>query len=171
MKLNPNLLLFLPIILLIIFTFPKFNSPQITQEAASDVNQELLDQQQNPGYGTHIVQPGQSLHQISTIYYRNPDGWQKIAQTNNLNNPDLLLIDQELIIPDYQPVGQILTGVSIQAILNDNYEIQPGDTLWYIAERAYGTPYKYTQLALFNNIANPDHIEPGWTIAILREIQ
>lgn len=46
------------------------------------------------------------------------------------------------------------------------YTVQRGDSLWKIAERYYGNGAEYMKIARANNIANPDHIEPGWTLTI-----
>lgn len=44
------------------------------------------------------------------------------------------------------------------------YTVQQGDTLWDIAQRYLGDPYKYQQLAAINNISNPDLIYVGQVI-------
>ncbi len=42
-----------------------------------------------------------------------------------------------------------------------NYTITEGDTLWDISRRFLGKGYKYLQIALDNDITNPDLIYPG----------
>ena len=46
------------------------------------------------------------------------------------------------------------------------YIVQPGDTLWKIARRYQTT---VTQLAQFNQISNPDRIEPGQKLLIPKQ--
>ena len=174
MKLNRNIFLFFLVVVFPVYLYTQIPkpkpTPQITEEAVATSNPDIISDQSDSGYGIHIVQPNQNLHQIAHIYYNNPSAWQQIAQANNLDNPDIIQINQELTIPKYQPIGQILTGVSIKAILGDHYIIEPNDTLWHISERAYGTPFRYNQIAAFNNLSNPDHIQPGWILQIPRQI-
>jgi LysM repeat protein len=46
------------------------------------------------------------------------------------------------------------------------YEVQQGDTLGGIAETYYGEPRFYKNLAMFNEIENPDVIEVGQVIRV-----
>ncbi len=46
------------------------------------------------------------------------------------------------------------------------YRIKWGDTLWDIADAYYKNPWKYKQIAKYNNIANPDKIVSGTIISI-----
>jgi hypothetical protein len=44
--------------------------------------------------------------------------------------------------------------------------VAPGDTLWDLAERAYGNGADYTLIAQANGITNPDLITPGQVLTI-----
>ncbi|MCV7199572.1 LysM peptidoglycan-binding domain-containing protein [Mycobacterium angelicum] len=46
------------------------------------------------------------------------------------------------------------------------YTVEPGDTLWGIAERFYGDGSKYQVIADASGIANPDLIHPGQLLTI-----
>lgn len=46
------------------------------------------------------------------------------------------------------------------------YTVEPGDTLWGIAERFYGDGSKYQMIADASGIANPDLIHPGQLLTI-----
>ncbi len=46
-------------------------------------------------------------------------------------------------------------------ITTKTYTVKRGDTLWDIAERAYGNPYRWTEIAKANKLANPDLIHAG----------
>jgi LysM repeat protein len=46
------------------------------------------------------------------------------------------------------------------------YTVQPGDTLWNIAENAYGNGTAFNLIAQANGITNPGHIQPGQVISI-----
>lgn len=47
-----------------------------------------------------------------------------------------------------------------------SYTVQPGDTLWDIAERVYGDGTKYQLIADASGITTPDLIHPGQTLTI-----
>lgn len=46
------------------------------------------------------------------------------------------------------------------------YTVKSGDTLSAIAEKYFGDPMEYKKIAHFNNISNPDLIQPGQKIRI-----
>jgi nucleoid-associated protein YgaU len=48
------------------------------------------------------------------------------------------------------------------------YTVKSGDTLWAIAERFYGDGSMWTRIHDANRgrIADPDMIQPGWTLTI-----
>jgi chemotaxis signal transduction protein/nucleoid-associated protein YgaU len=50
----------------------------------------------------------------------------------------------------------------------DLYEVLKGDTLWHIARRFTGNPFKYPRIARDSDIKNPDLIFPGQKV-IIRE--
>ncbi|MBL1075435.1 LysM peptidoglycan-binding domain-containing protein [Nocardia sp. 2] len=46
------------------------------------------------------------------------------------------------------------------------YTVEPGDTLWAIAERFYGDGNRYHDIANASGIDNPDNIQPGQVLTI-----
>ncbi|MEW6046153.1 MAG: LysM domain-containing protein [Bacillota bacterium] len=48
----------------------------------------------------------------------------------------------------------------------ESYEVQPGDTLWAIAERFYGDPEAYRWLAQANGIGDPNLLRPGQRLVL-----
>ncbi|HLS75989.1 MAG TPA: LysM peptidoglycan-binding domain-containing protein [Nocardia sp.] len=46
------------------------------------------------------------------------------------------------------------------------YTVEPGDTLWAIAERFYGDGNRYQEIANASGVANPDLIHPGQVLTI-----
>ncbi|WP_431957347.1 LysM peptidoglycan-binding domain-containing protein [Nocardia lijiangensis] len=48
----------------------------------------------------------------------------------------------------------------------NTYTVEPGDTLWTIAERFYGDGNRYQEIADASGIPNPDAIEPGQVLTI-----
>lgn len=49
------------------------------------------------------------------------------------------------------------------------YKIKWGDTLWDLADAYYKNPWRYTRIARYNNIRDPDYIISGTTILIPEE--
>ena len=53
-------------------------------------------------------------------------------------------------------------------ITGDTYEVQSGDNLWEIAERAYDDGFRWTDIANANDLANPGIIHAGNQLTIPR---
>lgn len=132
---------------------------------------------------THTVKKGENLSRIALMYYKTAD-WKKIAEANNIANPNIIKVGQELKIP--QETAQVETtppaaespitqtpeptpiSVSTQTTVNPNeaiasatYSVVKGDNLWKIAVRAYGDGYKWVQIARENKLKNPNLIHPS----------
>ena len=50
--------------------------------------------------------------------------------------------------------------------LPEKYTVLPGDSLWTISEKIYGSGYNWTDIAEANNIADPDTIIEGTQLSI-----
>lgn len=52
-------------------------------------------------YGMHVVAPGDTLIALARVYYNDQSRWKDIyaANTDRLNNPDVIFVGQELVIP------------------------------------------------------------------------
>lgn len=94
----------------------------------------------------HIVKKGETLSGIAKKYNTT---YQKLAEYNNIKNPDLIHVGQEIKIP---------TGKTVVT-----YTVKKGDTLSGIAKK-YNTTYQ--KIAKDNNIKNPDLIVPGQKLVI-----
>jgi LysM repeat protein len=113
----------------------------------------------------YVVQPGDTLFRIS-ITYNVPIA--DIAAANNIVNPRLLSIGQELIIPGVDgPAGQptpVATKQPTLPIVATPVEggvmhlVQPGDTLFRISV-TYNVPM--ADIVEANNIVNPSIIVAG----------
>jgi LysM repeat protein len=96
--------------------------------------------------GTYVVQPGDFL---SGIGDRVGVPWQLIAEANNIEPPDYVIVPgQVLIIP---PLPVATAGAEF-------YIVQSGDTITGIAQEVGVDP---TDLADFNNIADWNSIRVG----------
>ena len=52
-----------------------------------------------PAAQSYTVQPGDTLSKISKAFYGNASQYMKIAEANNIENPDLIQVGQKLVIP------------------------------------------------------------------------
>ena len=122
---------------------------------------------------THKVEAGETLWKIAEDYYKSGYNWVDIASANNLSNPGVIEVGQELDIPDVPAkkttvVEPQITSTSQESISGASYTVSAGDNLWTIAVRAYGDGFKWSDIAKENNIANPGIIHPGDTLTIPR---
>lgn len=107
---------------------------------------------------TYIVEPGDTLWSIAERFFGDGNRYKEIAELNNLADPNIIHAGQELVI---QRVSD-----DEEEPLPADYIVQEGDTLWSIAERAYGDGSKYTELAEKNGLGNPELIYPGQRIIL-----
>ena len=118
------------------------NSNNLTQY--DNVNNSV-DNSEN--YIEYIVKSGDTLSEIAEKYNTT---YQKIAQDNNIENPNLIYPNQKL---------KIYTNVSQEKI----YIVKSGDTLSEIAQKFNTT---YQKIAKDNNISNPNLIYPNQKLVI-----
>lgn len=96
----------------------------------------------------YTVQPGDTLYRIAQRFGVTVD---EIVRLNNISDPNLIFPGQVLLIPvTSTPAPQ-------------RYTVQPGDTLWNIAQR-FGTTIE--AIVALNNIADPNRIFPGQVLLI-----
>lgn len=142
----------------------------------------------------HVVKPGETLWQISSLY-RVPVS--RIVDINELPDANLLLSGQALVIPTEDAFHTVKSGetlwkiaqtygTSIQSIVQANlianpasiypglrlripairHRVQPGETLWRISQR-YGTTVK--DILKVNDIENPNLVHIGTVLVIPRK--
>lgn len=95
----------------------------------------------------YTVVKGDTLSGIASKYGTT---YQKLAEYNNISNPNLIVVGQKIKIPN---------AVSTEI----TYTVVKGDTLSAIAQK-YGTTYQ--EIAKKNGIANPNLIYPGQVLKI-----
>ncbi len=61
----------------------------------SAISSEQVTYQRNK----YTIQPGESLQDIARKVYGDPNAWVRIAQANNISNPDYIEVGMELTIP------------------------------------------------------------------------
>ncbi len=117
---------------------------------------------------TYTVKEGDTLWDISIAYYKSGYNWVDIAAANELDNPDGLAVGQTLTIPNVPPIivdqGDILDGASTDTVTPRHNEVTvaQGESLWVIAEREYGTGYKWVDIVKANSIiVDPNIIYPN----------
>lgn len=106
----------------------------------------------------HTVVGGDNLWNLAVHYYGDGRLYRLIAEANHIPKPSLILPGQVLIIPRRPgppPPPPPVTHVVVA-----------GDTLWDLAQRFYGNPFRYREIAAANNIANPSLIFPGQVLVI-----
>ncbi len=108
------------------------------------------------GSCTHVVQAGENLFRISLRYNTTVDA---IAAANGIVNPSLILVGQQLIIPNCGSSG----GTVVQPVPPTS-GVQPGEQVHIVRQGetmmsislTYGVPVN--SIAARNNLANPNLI-------------
>lgn len=104
----------------------------------------------------HTVQAGENLFRIAMKYGTTVEA---IVAANNLPNENAIQEGQELLIPAGSPPAGPTPGTTD----GDTYVVQPGDTLFSIAQRFNTT---VETLAALNGIAPPYTIEVGQELIV-----
>lgn len=127
------------------------------------------------GSVTYIIGAGESLWDVAEKQYGSGYNWVDIADANNLVNPNFVEEGQELTIPDVEPKESTLPSefstvedTTANSIDGATYTVQPGDTLWAVAVRAYGDGYMWVNIASENSLVNPNVIHAGNVLSLPR---
>jgi nucleoid-associated protein YgaU len=99
---------------------------------------------------------------VATMVY----GYFKNQQS--VSNPVIPPPVEETTDGELTPPTNTETIIANSPITISNYTVVTGDCLWTIAERAYGNPYKWVDIAAANNLADPNLIHPGNVFSIPR---
>jgi LysM repeat protein len=130
------------------YTFLGFIYNPAVSGAASTSGNTIVN---SSGETIYTVKSGDSLSAIAIKYGTT---YQELAKYNNISNPNLIKVGQQIKIPS----GKV-TITSPDKI----YVVKRGDTLSSIAAK-YGTTYQ--ELAKYNGISNPNVIKVGQQIKI-----
>jgi nucleoid-associated protein YgaU len=161
-----SLLIGVAAIAALIVVIVSFSTPRKTGDISSQSTQAKTEEKKTI---RHTVIVGDTLWNISLKYYGSGFDWPTLQKINGLSNPDLLFPNMVLDVPTKPTIemGQI-SSTSTERIepKHSQITVQPGDTLWSIAEREYGNPYLWPAIAKENPIKNPDLIYPGFLFRI-----
>lgn len=125
-----------------------------------------------PGRVVHIVQPGDTVGVLATVYGSTTDA---IIQANGLTPSALIRVGQGLVVPvrltapatstpTPTPIAPPATATApATGVSGNTYVVQPGDTLGRIAARFNTT---IATLAQLNGITNPNTIFVGQRLVI-----
>jgi len=162
------------VVVVAILIFNYFKGVDRTEKATTDISTEEVQLVEEEGKiiplglpTIYTVEEGDHLWSIAEKFYTSGYNWVDIARENNLVNPNVLLVGQELNIPKAEVI-MLETEVAEPSITGNSYTIEENDNLWDIAVRAYGDGYQWVKIASENNLANPDLIYSGNTLAIPR---
>jgi phospholipase C len=113
-----------------------------------------------PTNPTYLVQPGDTL---SGIAERFGTSWETIAQSNGIEDPNLIFVGQTLVVPLGPPPANLPSTSGGTAATDLVYTTQVGDTLSAIASR-FGTSVEALDQA--NGLNNPNLIFSGQRLTI-----
>lgn len=127
--------------------------------------------------GYYTVQPGEHLWMIAEKTYGSGYNAYDIARANKIENPGVIYAGARLILPSVSPKtptqGEVTTEIKSSqtqkvTMAATKYTVKSDDSLWKIAEAAYGDPYMWTRIAKANNLKNPNFIHVGNVFTIPR---
>ena len=113
----------------------------------------------------YTVKPGDNLSAIAQATTGNANDYWQIANYNNISNPNLINVGQQIWVPKTNSGGTVTPQVT-QGNSNgwELYTVKPGDNLSAIAQATTGNANDYWQIANYNNISNPNLINVGQLI-------
>lgn len=121
---------------------------QITNPGLIEEGQKLLiPDVESRTLGKDLAQADTQINEPTPTQIDQPTPKQKVEQPSTISQDETL-----------KP--QVL-GPSQQKIIGNSYTVVRGDTLWDIAERAYGDGFRWGDIAKENKLANPDLIHSG----------
>lgn len=160
------------VVVVLIFNFVQRKKGTVEIPGANDVvlSEDAIKEKQSKE-NLYVVEKGDNLWKIAEKRYNDGYAWTKIAKENNLKNPGVLYVGQELKMP---VIEQTVTTTKISSSSVNtidqgvDYKVVKGDSLWKIAVRAYGDGYKWTVIYQENKAIIPraNGLEIGMTIKI-----
>lgn len=172
-----------------ILIFNYFNKNKASLGPAQQSTQTIEDVSPEALPGKYTIKEGDTLYEIAEKYFKDGFKYTEIAQANNLTSADEITTGSVIDIPKLEakaestPQPQVVAGIQNNEntgtgggnstiwgprIEGNTYTVVEDDWLSKIAGRAYGDIMAFEKIAKANNIADPDHIEPGQVLTIPR---
>jgi nucleoid-associated protein YgaU len=109
------------------------------------------------------VNPGDSLWKLASRYLGDGNQWKEIASANpEIADPNLIRVGQQIRLPASLPMENTAVATAANRI-----KVQPGDSLWKLAESHWGTGLAWSCIAESNpQIEDSFRIYPGQTLAL-----
>ncbi len=156
----------------LIFNFFQRKKGNITIPGSTDVelSQKINEVNNSDEY---VVKKGDSLWKIAEAKYNDGYKWSQIAKENHIKNPGNIEVGQKLILSkiiDKETISKVNVAKESNniALVNNEYKVVRGDSLWKIAVRIYGDGYQWVKIWQTNKskINNPNGLEIGMTLMI-----
>jgi LysM repeat protein len=108
------------------------------------------------------------LHVFQTAWQQHHDTLLVTDEPTVEGHPGPVLMPITVNAPafDHPPSAGAAPVARANPTSTQTYTVQSGDTLWDIAERAYGDGRQYTRIAEASGVSDPNHIVPGQTLTI-----
>lgn len=143
-------------------TEPKESSIQQT-ETPKPEETKTGEEPESESTDTYTVKSGDSLWKIAQTNLGDGNKWTEIAKNNDLKNPSIIRVGQELKLSEIKQGSITDEAASTSAT---SYTVVKGDSLWSIAQGSYGDSEKWIKIAKANNLKHPSLIHPGNTLII-----
>ena len=115
------------------------------------------------GGKTHVVAKGETLGDISKVYFGTTTKWKQIVEANPGVRPENLKVGQSLVIPDLPAAAPAGTSAPIGG---NTYTVKSGDTLESIAASTLGKKSAWKQIVEANPGLQPTSLRIGQVLAI-----
>lgn len=129
------------------------------------LSENLLDAEVEPE--RYTIRPGDSLSKIAKTVLQDEKAWELLAEINNLKNPNLIRVGQEILLPTKEQLSEWITKQrASQEKSYNTYKVKSGDTLSEIAQEQLGSVKEWRAIAAINELKEPYIIRPGDVLKI-----
>src|SRR3989344_1067864 len=169
-----GLIVLIILVITIAFAFksPSDDSKEISEKSALTKIKELFtgsDKGEKSGESNvYIVKEGDHLWKIAEEAYGSGYNAYDVAEANNIVDPNLIKVGQELTLPEVEAKTSTVTGDTAETTVQQpkQYTVLAGDHLWAIAQKVYNDPYKWSAISQANNLVNPNYLEVGQVLML-----